>query len=193
MGNLLIRRAMMSGKVAESIDTSPIIMRENVCWSKTAPNTVNRNGFGITIWYPYEFAQEALEACHYWDAANEYMSSNGWTGIRYYIADANTLAAGYSWPSSANYKNVIGKDEVYTDQFTVVKNTLTNMQFDRYSKNSISANGVSFSLPLLDLDDCYAYWYKPLPYSIFPTGVSNGDVIFAGKNTQYYGKKNING
>lgn len=171
--------------------TQPIILTEGKCWSKTAPNMVSKAGFGVSKWYNYTFSQATLEGCTYWDDTNQYMTTTGWCGIKYYISDVNTLTAGYSWPSSANYKNVLGKDEVYTYNFTMTKNAAANMLFGRQNLTCVAANGASFSLPLLDLDDCYAYWYKPYAGSVLPDGVQAGDIIFAGQNTAYYGLHNI--
>lgn len=173
-------------------DTTAVIAQENVCWSKTVPNTVTKAGFGVTQWYGYEFTQETLEACQYWDTENGYMTTSGWAGIKICTPDYLTYAAGYSWPASANYKHALGKDEVYTNYFTFTRNAVSSMQLQRQSLSQVAANGMSASLPLLDIDYAYAYWYKPLTGSIFPTGVTNGDIIFAGKYTPYYGLSNIN-
>ena len=172
-------------------DTQPVIQTEGVCWSMTAGQTVAKEGFGITKWYPFSFTQEALEACQYWDAENGYMTMNGWAGVRYYTADVNTLAGGYSWPGSANYKNLAGIDSVGTFISSITKNAEYTFAFPRYQADAVRVNGVSFTIPLLDADDCYAYWNKPQPKSILPTGVNEGDIIFAGKNTPYYKLHNI--
>lgn len=172
-------------------NTTAIIAEEGKVWSKTTGSTTNKAGFGITNWYSYEFTQEALEACQYWDATNEYMSTNGWAGIKVQTPDYLTYAAGYSWPSSANYKHTLGTDGTGIEAFTIARNALVSIQFSRYSKISVTANGFSASIPLLDIDYCFAYWYKPAAGTIFPTGVTNGDIIFAGKHTPYYGLNNI--
>ena len=171
--------------------TAPIITTEGVCWSKYAPNTVNKAGFGVTQWYEYEFTQEALEACQYWDSTNQYMTVNGWAGIKVYVPDTNTYNAGYSWPASSNFKHVLGKNDVYTEYYSITRNAVHNIMFSRQSRNAVESDCVSFSIPLLDKDDAYAYWYKPAAGSIFPTGVAAGDIIFAGANTPYYGLHNI--
>ena len=173
-------------------DTQPVIQTEGVCWSKTVGQTVAKEGFGITKWYHFAFAQEDIENCPYWDAANGYMTTNGWTGFRYYISDVNTLAAGYSWPASNNYKIVRGKDDTYANNTTMTLNTVGTSQFERNRTDEVQFNSISLSLPLLDLDNCYAYWHKQLTGAIFPVGVNEGDIIFAGKNTPYYKLHNIN-
>lgn len=171
--------------------TSPVIATEGVCWSKTAPDTVNKAGFGITQWYPFEFTQEILESCNYWDSTNQYMTTSGWAAIKYFNPDGEAYAAGNSWPSAANYKHVTGIDGVYTGMASITRNEEAHIQFLRQSVNWTKMNGVSFSIPLLDKEYAYAYWEKDLTYSIVPVGVSFGDIIFAGKNTPYYGLSNI--
>ena len=173
-------------------DTQPVIQTEGVCWSSTVGRTVAKEGFGITKWYPFSFTQEALETCQYWDAENGYMTVNGWAGVRYYTADVNTLAAGYSWPASNSYKNITGENGMGVFIGSITKNAETTFAFPRYQADAVRVNGVSFTIPLLDADDCYAYWNKPMPQSILPTGVEAGDIIFAGKNTPYYKLHNIN-
>lgn len=172
-------------------DTQPVIQTEGVCWSSTVGRTVAKEGFGITKWYPFSFTQEALETCQYWDAENGYMTINGWAGVRYYTADVNTIAGGYSWPASSNYKNIAGENGMGVFIGSITKNAETTFAFNRYSADAVRVNGVSFTIPLLDADDCYAYWNKPQPKSILPTGVNEGDIIFAGKNTPYYKLHNI--
>lgn len=54
------------------------------------------------------------------------------------------------------------------------------------------ANGVAFSLSMLDAEDSCAYW-GPALSGVYPIGVREGDIIFAGKNTPYYGMANIDG
>lgn len=175
----------------EAPDTTAVIAEEGKVWSKTTGATTSSAGFGITQWYPYEFTQEALEACKYWDATNGYMNTSGWAGIGVLAPDYLTYQAGYSWPASSNYKHESGKDEIGTNWYSINRNALTTCQYGRYSTSSIATNGFSASVPLLDKDYAYAYWRKPLADSIFPTGVTDGDIIFAGKYTPYYGLTNI--
>lgn len=179
------------GVTVTEYDTQPVIQTEGVCWSKTVGQTVAKEGFGITKWYHFAFAQEDIENCPYWDAANGYMTTNGWAGIKYFTADAKTLAAGYSWPSSANFKHLAGENSVGVFIGSITINAESGFQFNRQSADAVRVNGVSFTVPLLDADDCYAYWTKPQSGSILPTGVNEGDIIFAGKNTPYYKLHNI--
>lgn len=172
-------------------DTQPVIITEGVCWGATANQTITKDGFGITKWYPFSFTQEALEACQYWNAENGYMTMNGWAGIKYFTADPKTLAAGYTWPVSNGAKHQVGLNGAGRGYSSITKNAESPYQFPRNSVSAVENNCVSFTVPLLDADDCYAYWYKPLAGSILPTGVEVGDIIFAGRNTPYYKLHNI--
>lgn len=178
------------GVTVTEYDTQPVIMTSNTYWDGNS-DTGTKDGFGITISYKFNFARETIENCKYWDSTNQYMTMNGWAGIKYYTADVNTLAGGYSWPASNVAKHVMMKDGTRTDAFSITKNAAASRQFPRYKVEPVDSNEVSFTLPLLDLDDCYAYWYIPLAGSILPIGVNAGDIIFAGKNTPYYKKHNI--
>ena len=171
--------------------TQPVIMTENVVWSKNMPNTVSATGFGITEWYDYSFSQEKLESSRYWDTTNGYMTLAGWAGIQVGTPDAKTYEAGHAWPSSANYKDVAGLDDVYRSNYSITRNAQFSMSFGRQSVNAVRNNCVSFSIPLADIDDCYAFWHSGVNDAIYPDGVFDGDIIFAGRNTQYFGCHNI--
>lgn len=174
-----------------AFSTQPEIDTENVGWTTTGTQRA-LSGAGVTIKYPYAFDEDVLTNCQYYDATNDYMSSNGWCGIKYFISDVNFLANGYSWTSTTTYtKHTMFRDGAFADYASMTRNAETNWQFQRYKTDAMRANSVSFTLPLDDLDDCYAYWYKPSAGSILPDGVDAGDIIFAGKNTNYYGMKNI--
>lgn len=177
--------------VVSEYSTAPVIMTEGVVWSKTPPNTVSKEGFGITKWYDYTFSQENIESSRYWDETNQYMSTSGWSGIVIYTPDTNTYEEGYTWPASSNFKHVGGLDGVYTNNTSITRNSVINWSFNRYSAVAVTNNGVSFSIPLLDADDCYAYWHSSAAGAIYPEGVSDGDIIFAGQNTPYFGMHNI--
>jgi len=171
--------------------TAPVIAVQNA-YIYTDYTTPSYNGFGVTKKYEYLFSESAIEDCQYYDSTNDYMNTNGWSGLNYYISDANTRSNGVSWPSGAKAKNSLFRDDTGAGYSSITANAEKTWKFNRYSPNDMRSNGVAFTLPLLDLDDCYAYWCKPLAGSILPDGVAEGDIIFAGANTQYYGKHNIN-
>lgn len=171
--------------------TAPVIAVQNA-YIYTDYTTPSYNGFGVTKKYEYLFSESIIENCAYYDSTNDYMTTNGWAGIKYYTADVNTVASGVSWPSGGKAKNSLFKDSEGAGYGSITKNSEAEWKFNRYSTKAMRSNGLALTLPLLDLDDCYAYWYKPVSGSILPDGVAVGDIIFAGANTQYYGKHNIN-
>lgn len=171
--------------------TKAIITQENVVWNANNAGPLNAPGFGITQWYPYEFTQEQLEACHYWNSTNEYMGTAGWAGIRICTPDYLTYQSGRSWPASNKFKHQLGRDGTLTNFTSISRNTDNTFNFPRQSKAVLTTNGFSASIPLADIDYCFAYWGKPQTYSIVPNGVSVGDIIFAGKYTPYYNLTNI--
>ena len=170
--------------------TAPVIETEGKTWNSSG-GLETAQGFGVTQEYGYSFSESTLTGCRYYDSTNDYMSTNGWCGIKYYVSDVKTLQAGYSWPATTKHKHLQFRNATVAANSSISKNALSNWQFVRYNTDAMRSTGVSFSLPMLDLDDCYAYWYKPSQSSILPDGVSDGDIIFAGANTPYYGCHNI--
>lgn len=177
--------------------TAPVIAQRNVVWDDPSRGTlVSSPGNGVTIWYPYEFSQETLESCQYWDAEHQYMNSKYWAGFKICTPKYITTANGQSWtnvPASNRFKHVLGKDGVRTNYFSITSTSdAIACNFSKESLNAVAANGMAASIPLADIDYCYAYWYKPMNASILPDGKQVGDIIFAGKYTPYYNLKNIN-
>lgn len=170
-------------------DTAPEIEAEN--YALTSGDPIAATGFGYTIIYPIAFDENEVTAHPRYDSTNDYITQNGWSGITYYISDANTTAAGYNWPASNKAKHRMERGDICADFYSITKNSEITRPFPSNKTNAVHATGMRFTLPLLDLDDCYAYWYKPYANSILPIGVSTGDIIFAGKNTRYYGLSNI--
>ena len=175
--------------------TQPVLTHENVTWDTSPTGNVDglytKEGFGVST-YSYAFDEDTLHNCQYYDATNDYMTMNGWCGIKSYIADTNTVSEGYTWPSGAHAPRHVGiKNSAMVSSSSFSRNTLANWQFTRQNSASLHLDAVSFSMASLDLDDSYAFWYKPYEWSVLPIGVSDGDVIFAGRNTPYYGKHNI--
>ena len=180
--------------VVSVFSTAPVIAEEDKVWATTgsaAPVLSTATGFGITKTYGFTFSQSNLESSSMYDATNDYMTTNGWSGIKYYISDVNTIADGKSWPSSNRSKHAMFKNDAVISWSSITKNAESKWQFSRNDSNIAHGDGVSFTIPLLDKDNCYAYWFKPLNGSILPDGISEGDIIFAGRNTPYWGCSNI--
>lgn len=181
--------------VVSVFSTAPVIAEEGKVWSSTsaaAPVLQTAAGFGVTETYGCTFSQSNLESSGMYDATNDYMTTNGWSGIKYYISDVNTIADGKSWPSSNRSKHtMIKNDATLVGWNSITKNSEAEWKFARQNSDIAHCDGVSFTIPLLDKDNCYAYWHKPFDNSILPDGISEGDIIFAGRNTPYWGCSNI--
>lgn len=176
-----------------SYDTSPIVVQEDKYWPPSLTPTT-KAGYGITKWYEYAFDQDVLESSRYWDAEHGYMNNNLWTlKIMHYLPNTKTVAAGYPAPGGANSaKNVWGIDGTPKSYQSFTWEVEGGYNLPRYSVDAVNSNNMSFTVALLDLDDSYAYWGSTGANLILPEGVDPGDIIFAGKNTKYYGMKNIN-
>ena len=180
---------------AEAIyDTSPVIAKVGTTWASGGEYTWNE-GYGITKWYVNAgFDREAQEAHVKWDAENQYFSATGWApNITVYCPNTKTLEAGYSAPSGSHAtKQVWGVDETFGAYSSFTWGTASQLIFaQRNSTRAVSANCFSFTLALYDLDDAYAYLNNPTSGMLLPEGMDGGDIIFAGKNTKYYGMHNI--
>ncbi len=190
-------------KGSADTDTSPVILQENVGYSASLAVT-EFEGLCITKVYPFEPDIDGLKASAYYDAENDYLTYAGVQGgIVVYAPKIKMLAAGLSTTGmSTKSKIIVTMDGAAS---ACKSNTsLTNsseesgtaevrVPFDRYSTTFMYCNGIAFTLSMLDADDSYAYWYGTTSDPIFPVGVSAGDIIFAGRNTPYYGMKNIDG
>lgn len=172
-------------------NTTAVISQENVFWNNKLATT-SRTGYGITKWYDFTFSRDRLENSGIWNSTNEYMTRDGWTAIRYCVPSYLSTVAGNAWPTSNVAKHATGKDGVYTSWMSISSNVETNYRFGRNSKAFSATNCWSATIPLNDIDYCFAYWYKSDSITILPDGVSNGDIIFAGKYTPYYNLKNAN-
>lgn len=188
--NALLRRRQMMQQDITSIDTNPVVMQENAVWNSSMA-IATRTGACITKIYEFEFDEDELHASSYYDPVNDYMTVAGWCRIKYYFPTVKFTENGYSF-SGSNYKFVVFKDGAASSYGSPTRNSDgANWNFNRQSSNWLKVNGVSFTLTLDDREDSYAYWDKMNANCVLPIGVRHGDIIFAGKNTVYYGHKNI--
>lgn len=65
---------------------------------------------------------------------------------------------------------------------------------NKATNDALLLGDISFKIPVWEpeIDNVAVYWKSAHPSAKFPVGVSDGDIIFAGRNTEYYGKTNIN-
>lgn len=184
------------------VDTSPVIAENDKGLSQT-PGTINNfPGACYTRVYTFTPDVEAIHASKYYDAENDYSTTAGAFGVIMIVSPSvKMVEAGYSQSMFATnasktwlYRDGTPVEAKSNTYLTSSKDTGTpaKLQFSRYSTDELYANGVAFSLSMLDAEDSYAYWGTSLS-GVYPIGVRVGDIIFAGKNTSYYGMANIDG
>lgn len=187
--------------VYEVIDTSPVIAYENLgidANGQTVDNYIQTPLTGVCITKVYEYAYDnaALKASKYYDSANDYSTLNGLQGsIQQMTPSAKNIEAGGMSSGLVNVtKTRITADGEYVcyTSNNSYNGTLYKMQIPRQYTALVNAQKVGFEFVVFkpDADDSYAYWHGD-PSTILPIGVQHGDIIFAGKNTKYYGMRNI--
>ena len=208
-GDVIISCAGVEQGTGEVIDTSPVIEQTDHAYytaSTTNPNVTLRASAGQCVTKIYEFTPDvaAIEAHESYDAGLGYITAiNGMAGFSCYIPSAKYIAAGNTEKSTPYKKAAYFVDGVLQ---TTLYNNLLQQSSENYNtfgvnKNVLqkTVNGIAFTLYTADVEDSYAYWSNinssgtEISSAVFPQGVKNGDVIFAGKNTPYYGMKNIYG
>lgn len=180
------------------VDTSPVIVQENAGYSSS--KTINSAaGVCVTKIYEYEPNLEAVKASEYYDAENDWVTTTGAHGVVYvYTPSIKAREAGVSISVTKASKTVICRDgeiAAYFSNTSLTSDTeplVQKLQFSRQNTDALYSNGIAFTLSMYDVDDSYAYWGTN-PGTILPVGVRAGDIIFAGKNTEYYGMSNIDG
>ena len=186
------------------VDTSPVIAQYDVGFKQfeddisTIEDVLgSREGVCITKIYPYEPDVEAIKASNHYDAENDYLNTAGISAkFTCYTPSLKGREAGYSPSTSGASKIVRFLDEVPVSYHSNASLTASSAPTEysngcvRYNQGAMYANGISFTLMTMDVDDSYAYWVE---CDFKPIGVRAGDIIFAGKNTPYYGMLNIDG
>lgn len=179
------------------IDTTAVIAQENYSIS-SAGETTAKAGYGITKVYEFTYDVDALKQSKKYDSENDYLTGPAMGGFVVSIPNTNFVSGGGDTSNSASYgRHRYTADGAFID---ISSNPASGgkISFPMRSSAILNANvvGVAFSIPLADLDDAYAYWCSPNPAAcptVFPNGYREGDIVFAGKNTEYYGLANIDG
>ena len=200
-GDVVISCAGVSLPSVEPIDTSPRIALENTAMTNTTGVTKAWEGLCVTEPYAYALDVDAIKASPGYDAENDYVSNTTTLpAIIIYNPGTKYIEAGGKTSGIANSSKPVyfrdGEYATYTSAGTLVwGETLkeATAQIPRQNTNALYSDSVKFVLSMLDKEDAYAYWKKPFASVILPIGVREGDIIFAGKNTPYYGLKNIDG
>ena len=149
-------------------------------------------GACVTEIYPYAHDIDKLKAHASYDAENDCMTATTmFPKMAYYIPNAKFIEAGNSVQSTRT-KFAYSRDGAFYNVTSVTMNQEKTTNVGGTTNNAMYGNGVAFTLFTADLDDSYAYW-SVTGSQIAPVGVRHGDIIFAGKNTPYYGMANIDG
>lgn len=169
--------------------TSPRIAQTGVSWNSSYGLT-NIAGGCVTEDYIYNIDVAALKESSDYDETNDYLKTSGSIFQIKYVAP-NTQ--GFSW--SGTGKGIVRdtNNTGLTSTSMGTKPNETTWANARYSSSLLNAGTIklSFTLATADVESSYAYFAESAAGHIMPIGVNVGDVIFAGENTPYYGKRNI--
>lgn len=184
--------------IIATADTSPVIVQSDVGYNASGVVT-SFPGVAITKFYEFTPDIDGIKASGYYDETNDYTTSAGTSGcVAAYTPNTKMVEAGYSTSGMTTKasKIVLFKDGVVSGTMSNACLTGGNkqvlFQFVRQNTDIMYANSIAFTISELDADDSYAYWTVN-SYTVLPVGVREGDIIFAGKNTPYYGMANIDG
>ena len=170
--------------------TAPRIAYENKSL-KSDGTMRDTTGACVTEKYVYTMDVAGAKASQYYDSTNDYFTQNqtlfrfvqnfanpdsiAFSGQDYIVYwDKNDILVGYkspTWGSDANKGD-----------------SLRNSSYANLEDGKLS---IAFTLTMAGAANSYAYWTESL-VGLLPVGVSDGDIIFAGSNTPYYNKRNIN-
>lgn len=197
-----------TGMKLETVDTSPKIAQENMAYQSATSSSLailsERMGMCVTEPYVYGSLVEKYTAAGVYDSVNGQLMNRDYAPkVKYLLPNTNYMAnatdKGYPTSSIARYFKiaVLNGETVVTfnNNSSYANNTETQMSVGSGSTFTNEATGdrLAFTLSMDDIDDSYAYWYQESDTNIMPDGVRSGDIIFAGKNTPYYGLANIDG
>lgn len=160
-------------------------------------SSLNSSGIAGTITgacytnaYEFELDVDAIKETQYYDATNNYSTAGSvMYQIKYYTPDSVGISFG-SRGKTCHFDSSGNVISYTTPNRTAEASIGDARQKTQYFTLSDNIVGIKFSLTTADIDDSYAYFDTTVS-GIMPIGVIAGDVIFAGRNTQYYGKRNI--
>ena len=172
--------------------TSPVIDQYNKSMNSDG-SLSSKTGSCITKAYFYEIDVESFKDTNYYNSENNYATMDG-ALFRLFVYSPNS--GGVSFGSSGYAKFIDSEGNRLQSASMAFNTTGKSMNAARYNTGyfTLSNNevGFIFNLSTADIENSYAYWQKALYTNITPIGVSDGDIIFAGENTPYYGLSNIN-
>ena len=172
-------------------NTAPVILATDTQW-KSDYTQGAKTGLCITDWYSCDVDYDALKATSHYDSTNDYMTIAGdifWIVTHFPNSQGISLSGN---GRSVAFFDVLGEEKhAYT---SCLASGDSKFQSGRQNSNYMHAdNGhfeFSFTLGSADVDDSYAYWNSTTS-GVMPIGVTAGDIIFAGRNTPYWGCSNI--
>lgn len=167
--------------------TLPVIAATNEYYG-TDGTASSKDGMDRTSLYEFTLDIDALKASPYYDSTNNYMTHNADVFlIKVYLANPSSVTG----TSSCKLVYFNGSTFVWYSSITAGEEKNFN---DTKNQSAILASNslkLGFSLFHDGIADSYAYWATSNS-GVMPVGVTAGDIIFAGANTPYYGKHNIN-
>ena len=207
--DVVISCAGVEQGTGEVIDTSPVIAHSGYAYRSVSTTSSNvtltaKNGMCVTKIYEFTPNVAAIEAHPSYDADLGYINFANQIGMfTSFLPNQKYLESGATDPGNTYKKSAYFVDGEL--QKTIYDN-LTTQSAEGTSASGLarnvlqkSVNGIAFTLFEADAEDSYAYWTKTnssgtyQENAVLPVGVNDGDIIFAGKNTPYYGMTNING
>ena len=176
-----------------TVDTSPVIAQYDVGYSATG--IVNNSGKCVTIAYPFESNIDEIKVSAVYDATNDYLTTNNVVyKVAYYTPKIKFLESGADDSGNVNTRIAYLRDGAMTghtpSNTSYANATVGSCGLARQNSECIYSDQIAFTLWTLDAEDSYAYWED---CTVLPKNVRAGDIIFAGKNTPYYGMANIDG
>lgn len=172
-------------------NTAPVILATDTQW-KSDYTQGAKTGLCITGWYSCDVDYDALKATSHYDSTNDYMTT---VGDMFWIVTHFPNSQGISLSGNGRsvcFFDVLGEEKhAYA---SCLASGDSKFQSGRQNSHYMNAdNGhfeFSFTLGSADVDDSYAYWGSTAS-GVMPVGVTAGDIIFAGRNTPYWGCSNI--
>lgn len=171
--------------------TSPRIAQTNKGLG-TDGTIQDKTGACVTDTYYFTAPVNALKDTQYYDSTNNYANTNGvlFLFVYNFSNDANVSFSGINkiWHTDSSGSMITYATPSYDE---TNHNQSSYKDVTGYFTSQNNVLGLKFTLSYADREKCYAYWSPAASTNLLPAGVSSGDIIFAGSDTQYYGKTNI--
>ena len=171
--------------------TSPRIAQTNKGLG-TDGTIQDKTGGCVTETYYFTAPVNALKDTQYYDSTNNCANTNGvlFLFVYNFSNDAGVSFSGINkiWHTDSSGSMITYATSSYDE---ADHNQSSYKDVTGYFTSQGNVLGLKFTLSYADREKCYAYWSPAASTNLLPAGVSSGDIIFAGSETQYYGKTNI--